>query len=189
MNSKKNTVQIPKHFSYLDSFVLPKETERSKRALTQHINESIRFKYFLKLKNRRELYDHLISKPGDFPVLRLIYLLVWKSPSGSRELFKVGQSQKCFQRIGKNYLVGSGANTGWLSPAMYAFLKERGGEFEIYHRGFDDKIVKLDNDIQVEYTPRLDTIEKHYQSVLNVKDGKKAVREFFKKLNFNYTLK
>jgi hypothetical protein len=189
MNKIRDNFEVPKHFTYLDSFVLPKKMEKSRRALDEHIDESIRFKYFLKLKNRRELHDHLVYKSEDFPVLRLVYLLIWKSPSGTKHTFKVGQSQKCFQRIGKNYLVGTGANTGWLSPAMYAFLKERGGEFEIFYRGFDDKVAKVDGDIEVEYTPRLDTIEKHYQKTLNIKDGKAAVQEFFKNLNFKYVIK
>jgi hypothetical protein len=180
---------IPKNFKYLDSFVLPRNLEKSNRALNQHITEDIRYKYFLKLKNRRDLIDRLTYKPEDFPVMRLIYILVWKSPSGTKQKFKVGQSQKCFQRIGSNYLAGSGANTGWLSPAMYAFLKEYGGEFEIYYRGFDDKVTKMDDDIEVQYTPRLDTIEKHYQEKLNIKDGKKAVQEFFSLNNFSYIIK
>ena len=72
---------------------------------------------------------------------------------------------------------------------MYAFLKEYGGEFEIYYRGFDDKQVKMDDDIEVEYTPRLDTIEKYYQDTLDIKDGKIAVQEFFNKNKFSYIIK
>ena len=180
---------IPKNFKYLDSFVLPKAMEKSTRALTEHITEDIRFKYFLKLKNRRESIDRVTYNPEDFPVMRLVYVLIWKAPNGSQQKFKVGQSQKCYQRIGSNYLAGSGANTGWLSPAMYAFLKEYGGEFEIYYRGFDDKVVKMDDDIEVQYTPRLDTIEKYYQDKLEIKDGKKAVQEFFTLQKFSYLIK
>lgn len=71
---------------------------------------------------------------------------------------------------------------------MYAFLKEFKGEFEIYYRGFDDKVTKMDDDIEVNYTPRLDTIEKFYQEKLNIKDGKKAVQEFFSLNNFSYII-
>lgn len=114
---------IPKNFKYLDSFVLPKNIEASTRALTEHITEDNRFKYYLKLKNRRESIDRVTYNPDDFPVMRLVYLLVWKTLDGAQHTFKVGQSQKCYQRIGSNYLAGSGANTGWLSPAMYSSLK------------------------------------------------------------------
>ena len=71
---------------------------------------------------------------------------------------------------------------------MYAFLKDRGGEFEIYYRGFDDVRIEMDDDLQVEFCPRLDKIEKHYQDELNVKDGKIAVQEFFNKNNFSYII-
>ena len=54
---------------------------------------------------------------------------------------------------------------------------------------FDDKVVKMDDDIEVDYTPRLDTIEKMYQDKLNIKDGKKAVQEFFTLNNFSYIIK
>ena len=180
---------IPKNFKYLDSFVLPKKLQLSSRALTEHITKENRYKYFLELKNRRETLSHISYKPEDFPVVRLIYILIWKSPKGLRKYFKVGCSQKCYQRIGSNYLAGSGANTGWLSPAMYAFLNEFKGEFEIYYRSFDDKEVRYDDDIQVEYTPRLDTIEKYYQDKLNIKDGKIAIQEFFINNNFSYIIK
>ena len=180
---------IPKNFNYLDSFVIPKQMQSSRRALTEYITRSIRFKYFLELKNRRENIDRVTYKVEDFPIERLVYILVWLTPEGVRHFFKVGQSQHCFQRIGSNYLVGSGANTGWLSPAMWAFLKEKGGEFEIYARGFDKTVQQQDDDIEVEYTPRLDKIEKHYQEKLNIKDGKKAVNEFFKQHNFSYIIK
>ena len=180
---------IPKNFEYLDSFVLPKVLQKSSRALSEHITKKNRYKYFLELKNRRESLSHISYKPEDFPVMRLIYILVWKDTLGNRQYFKVGCSQKCYQRIGSNYLAGSGANTGWLSPAMYAFLKAYGGEFEIYYRAFDDKEVKMDDDIEVEYTPRLDTIEKYYQDKLNIKDGKIAVQEFFNLNNFSYIIK
>ena len=180
---------IPKNFLYLDSFVLPREMQKSTRALNEHITERNRFKYFLELKNRRDTINNITYKDIDFPVTRLIYILVWKDLQGNKQFFKVGQSQKCYQRIGSNYLAGSGANTGWLSPAMYAFLKEFGGEFEIYYRAFDQKEVKMDDDIEVEYTPRLDTIEKYYQDRLNIKDGKIAVQEFFDSNNFSYIIK
>lgn len=180
---------IPKNFKYLDSFVLPKIMQKSSRALTEHITKKNRFKYFLELKNRRDTLSHISYKPEDFPVFRLIYLLIWKSKEDTQQLFKVGCSQKCYQRIGSNYLAGTGANTGWLSPAMYAFLKKYGGEFEIFYRNFDDKIVKMDDDIEVDYTPRLDTIEKYYQDKLNIKDGKLAVQEFFNYNNFSYIIK
>ena len=84
---------IPKNFKYLDSFVLPKVMEKSTRALNEHITEDIRFKYFLKLKNRRESIDRVTYNPEDFPVMRLVYLLIWKAPNGSQHKFKVGQSQ------------------------------------------------------------------------------------------------
>lgn len=180
---------VPKNFKYLDSFVLPKEMQISSRALTEHITKDIRYKYFLELKNRRETLSHISYKPEDFPVMRLIYIIIWKNTQGIKQFFKVGCSQKCYQRIGSNYLAGTGANTGWLSPAMYAFLKEFGGEFEIYYRPFDDKEVKMDDDIEVEYTPRLDTIEKLYQDKLNIKDGKIAVQEFFDYNKFSYIIK
>ena len=180
---------VPKNFIYLDSFVLPRKMQKSTRALNEHITKSNRFKYFLELKNRRDTISNITYKDTDFPVTRLIYILVWKDLEGNKQFFKVGQSQKCYQRIGSNYLAGSGANTGWLSPAMYAFLKEFGGEFEIYYRAFDQKEVKMDDDIEVEYTPRLDTIEKYYQDRLNIKDGKIAVQEFFDSNNFSYIIK
>jgi len=180
---------IPKNFKYLDSFVLPRKMESSSRALTEHITENNRYKYFLKLKVRRGLYTHLTMNPEDFPMQRLIYLIVYKAPSGTQQFFKVGCSQKCYQRIGRNYLQGTGANTGWLSPAMHSFLKEYNGEFEIYARPFDDKISLKDDDIEVDYTPRLDTIEKYYQDKLNIKDGKLAVQEFFNLNNFSYIIK
>jgi len=47
----------------------------------------------------------------------------------------------------------------------------------------------MDDDIEVDYTPRLDTIEKMYQDKLNIKDGKKAVQEFFTLNNFSYIIK
>jgi len=47
----------------------------------------------------------------------------------------------------------------------------------------------MDDDIEVDYTPRLDTIEKMYQDKLNIKDGKKAVQEFFNLNNFSYIIK
>jgi len=180
---------IPKNFKYLDSFVLPREVELSTRALTEHITEKNRYKYFLKLKVRRDTKDHVTMNPEDFPMQRLIYLIVYKAPSGTQQFFKVGCSQKCYQRIGRNYPQGSGANTGWLSPAMHEFLKEFNGEFEIYARAFDEKITQMDDDIEVDYTPRLDTIEKMYQDKLNIKDGKKAVQEFFNLNNFSYIIK
>ena len=176
-------VRIPKNFKYLDSFVIPYMLLDSNRATNEHITKNNRWKYFLELKERRDNLDHITYKPEDFPIMRLIYILVWLDRNGNRQFFKVGCSQKCYQRIGSNYLAGSGANTGWLSPAMYAFLEEYGGEFEIYYRGFDDKQVKMDDDIEVEYTPRLDTIEKYYQDTLDIKDGKIAVQEFFNKIN------
>ena len=180
---------IPKNFNYLDSFVLPKQMQSSKRALTEHITKDIRFKYFLELKNRREEIDRTAYILEDFPIERLVYIIVWLSPEGIRHYFKVGQSQHCWQRIGRNYPGGSGANTGWLSPAMWAFLKEKGGEFEIYARGFDRSVQQQDDDIEVEYTPRLDKIEKLYQEKLDIKDGKKAVNEFFIQHNFSYIIK
>lgn len=180
---------VPKNFKYLDSFVLPKKMQKSTRALNEHITKNNRFKYFLELKNLRETTDNVTFKESDFPITRLVYILVWLDPLGNRQFFKVGQSQKCYQRIGSNYLAGSGANTGWLSPAMYEFLKNYGGEFEIYYRGFDDKEVRMDDDIEVEYTPRLDLIEKHYQDKLFIKDGKLAVQEFFNLNNFSYIIK
>ena len=136
---------IPKNFEYLDSFVLPKHMQESTRALSEHITEENRYKYFLELKNRRETLSHISYKPEDFPVMRLIYILVWKDLKGNKQFFKVGCSQKCYQRIGSNYLAGTGANTGWLSPAMYSFLREYGGEFEIYYRAFDEARVEMDN--------------------------------------------
>ena len=180
---------IPKNFKYLDSFVLPRTMQKSTRALTEHITESNRYKYFLELKVRRDTLSHVSYKPEDFPVFRLIYIIVWKNNENIQQFFKVGCSQKCYQRIGSNYLAGTGANTGWLSPAMYSFLKEYGGEFQIFYRNFDDKIVKMDDDIEVDYTPRLDTIEKYYQDILNIKDGKLAVQEFFNHNNFSYIIK
>jgi|TARA_B110000967_G_scaffold201319_1_gene238444 hypothetical protein len=180
---------IPKNFEYLDSFVLPRELEQSKRALTEHITEVNRYKYFLKLKVRRDTKDHITMVPTDFPMQRAIYDLVYKAPDGKQQHFKIGCTQKLYQRIGRNYLQGSGANTGWLAPAMHEFLKEFGGEFEIYTRAFDDKITQMDDDIEVDYTPRLDTIEKMYQDKLNIKDGKKAVQEFFILNNFSYIIK
>ena len=181
-------IKIPKNFKYLDSFVLPKKMQGSRRRMNEHINLRNRFKYFLELKDRRESIDVVTYRPEDFPVKRLVYILLWKQINGIKQYFKVGQSQKCSQRIGSNYLAGSGANTGWLSPAMYAFLKDRGGEFEIYYRGFDDVRIEMDDDLQVEFCPRLDKIEKHYQDELNVKDGKIAVQEFFNKNNFSYII-
>tara|TARA_R110002110_G_scaffold157017_1_gene352666 strand:- start:1002 stop:1586 length:585 start_codon:yes stop_codon:yes gene_type:complete len=187
-NEHKNTA-IPAHFTYLDSFVLPRELKRSRRMLDEHITEETRFKYFLELKNRRDSIKRVCYIKEDFPIERLIYILVWKSPSGERRIFKVGQSQHCWQRIGRNYLSGTGANTGWLSPALHEFLKQKRGEFEIYARGFDDVIAELDKDITVDYTPRLDKIEKHYQVSLDIKDGKDAVAEFFQETGFRYTIK
>ena len=180
---------IPKNFTYLDSFVVPRKLQQSGRALTEYISEDIRFKYFLELKERRDSISRATYKVEDFPFQRLIYILVWLAPNGIEYLFKVGQSQHCHQRIGSNYLVGSGANTGWLSPAMWSFLKEKGGEFKIYARGFDKSIVQQLDDIEVEYTPRLDKIEKLYQEKLGIKDGKKAVNEFFAQHNFSYIIK
>ena len=180
--------KLPKNYKYLDSFVLPKIMQGSRRRLNEHITLKNRYKYFLELKNRRETIDVATYRPKDFPVRRLVYILIWKQPDGKKQYFKVGQSQKCHQRIGSNYLAGSGANTGWLSPAMYAFLKERGGEFEIYYRGFDDVRIEMDDDLQVEFCPRLDKIEKHYQDILEIKDGKIAVQEFFNKNNFSYII-
>jgi len=180
---------IPKNFVYLDSFVLPKVLQKSNRALSEHITKNNRYKYFLELKDRRETLSHISYKPEDFPIMRLIYIIVWKDTLGNRQYFKVGCSQKCYQRIGSNYLAGTGANTGWLSPAMHSYLKEFGGEFEIYYRAFDDARVEMDDDIEVEYTPRLDTIEKLYQDKLNIKDGKIAVQEFFNLNNFSYIIK
>ena len=72
---------------------------------------------------------------------------------------------------------------------MHEFLKKFNGEFEIYARAFDEKITQMDDDIEVDYTPRLDTIEKMYQDKLNIKDGKKAVQEFFILNNFSYIIK
>jgi len=183
---------IPKNFKYLDSFVLPREVEQSTRALTEHITEANRFKYFLELKNRRDSLSHISYKPEDFPMQRAIYNIVYKAPEsygGRQQHFKIGCTQKLYQRIGRNYLQGSGANTGWLAPAMYEFLKGWGGEFEIYARAFDDKIIKMDDDIEVDFTPRLDTIEKYYQDKLNIKDGKLAVQEFFNINKFSYIIK
>jgi len=182
-------VTVPPHFTYLDSFVVPITLQQSKRALDEHITEENRFKYYLELKLRREVVKRVSYIKEDFPVESLIYILVWKSPTGSTSFFKVGQSQHCWQRIGRNYLSGSGANTGWLSPAMYEFLKQKGGEFKIYARGFDNMLKKVDKDIEVDYVPRLDRIEKHYQDKLNIKDGKEAVAEFFKQASFEYVLK
>lgn len=182
-------IKIPKNFKYLDSFVLPQTMQGSRRRMNEHITLRNRYKYFLELKQRRESIDAVTYRPEDFPVNRLVYILLWKQINGIKQYFKVGQSQKCYQRIGSNYLAGSGANTGWLSPAMYAFLKDRGGEFEIYYRGFDDVRVEMDDDLQVEFCPRLDKIEKHYQDELNIKDGKLAVQEFFNKNNFSYIIK
>ena len=180
---------IPKNFTYLDSFVLPRELQPSKRALTEHITQDIRSKYFLELKIRRDSIQTATYKVEDFPIERLVYILVWLAPNGIRYFFKVGQSQHCSQRIGSNYLVGSGANTGWLSPAMWSFLLEKGGEFEIYARGFDRSVQQQDDDIEVEYTPRLDKIEKLYQEKLDIKDGKKAINDFFSQHNFSYIIK
>ena len=180
---------IPKNFKYLDSFVLPKEMQASSRIVNEHITKDLRFKYFLELKTKREELDYISYKQEDFPVVRLVYILVWLDPLGSRQYFKVGQSQKCYQRIGSNYLAGSGANTGWLSPAMYCFLKAYGGEFEIYYRPFDEVYFEKDDDIEVEFCPRLDKIEKYYQDKLNIKDGKIAVQEFFNLNNFSYIIK
>ena len=90
---------IPKNFKYLDSFVLPKIMQPSSRALSEHITETTRYKYFLELKNRRETLSHISYKPNDFPVMRLIYILVWKDKEGNKQHFKVGCSQKCYQRI------------------------------------------------------------------------------------------
>ena len=45
---------IPKNFKYLDSFVLPKVLQSGTRALSEHITEKNRYKYFLELNNRRE---------------------------------------------------------------------------------------------------------------------------------------
>jgi len=179
---------IPKHFEYLDSFVLPRKLQKSRRRVSEHISLKNRYKYFLELKNRRDSIDTITYKPKDFPVMRLVYILVWKDVLGNQQLFKVGCSQKCYQRIGSNYLAGTGANTGWLSPAMYAFLTKFGGEFEIYYRPFDDTRTEIDKDIEVEYCPRLDKIEKYYQSTLKVKDGKAAVQEFFNMNNFSYII-
>ena len=180
---------IPKNFEYLDSFVVPRELQPSKRALNEFITESNRFKYFLELKHRRDTIDRITYKPEDFPIRRLIYIIRWISPKGEFKLLKVGMSQHCHQRIGSNYLSGTGANTAWLAPAMYAFLKEKGGEFEIYARGFDQTREEADDDIFVQFVPRLDLIEKHYQETLDVQDGKKAVNKFFKETNFSYIIK
>ena len=180
---------IPKNFKYLDSFVLPKKMQASSRLINEHITKDLRFKYFLELKNKREEVDHISYKEEDFPVVRLVYILIWLDTLGNRQYLKVGQSQKCYQRIGSNYLAGSGANTGWLSPAMYSFLKAYGGEFEIYYRPFDEVYYEKDNDIEVEFCPRLDKIEKYYQEKLNIKDGKIAVQEFFNLNNFSYIIK
>lgn len=179
---------IPKNFKYLDSFVLPRVMQKSRRRITEHINSRNKYKYFLELKNRRDTIDSVTYKPDDFPVKRLIYILVWKKDGEESQFFKVGCSQKCHQRIGSNYLAGTGANTGWLSPAMFAFLKEFDGEFEIYYRAFDDTRREQDKDIMVEYCPRLDIIEKHYQHKLKIKDGKAAVQDFFNKNNFSYNI-
>tara|TARA_R110002126_G_scaffold64063_2_gene164279 strand:- start:501 stop:1064 length:564 start_codon:yes stop_codon:yes gene_type:complete len=185
----KQMVTIPDNFFYLDSFTTPREVEVSKRSLDEHITEENRFKYFLELKDRRDSLNHRTYTLPDFPVERLIYLLVWRAEDGSSQYFKVGQSQHCWQRIGRNYLAGSGSNTGWLAPAMYEFLKVKGGEFEIYARGFDTLIQHEDRDLVLEYVPRLDKIEKHYQNTLQIKDGKLAVAEFFKQNNFEYIIK
>jgi hypothetical protein len=186
---KKQTITLPENFFYLDSFVIPRKMKESTRLLTDHITEENRFKYFLELKNRRDSIKRKLYKLLDFPVERLIYLLIWKAEDGSSQYFKVGQSQHCWQRIGRNYLKSDGQNTGWLSLAMYEFLKVRGGEFEIYARGFDTLIQHEDRDLVLEYVPRLDKIEKHYQNTLQIKDGKLAVEEFFKQNNFEYIIK
>ena len=180
---------IPKNFNYLDSFVIPRVLQPSKRSLTEHITQSNRFKYFLELKNMRDTVDHITFKPEDFPHMRVVYILVWISPEGEVKILKVGCSQKCYQRIGRNYLQGSGANTGWLSPALYAFLKEKKGEIEIYVRPFDQAREETDDDIPVQFVPRLDTIEKHYQKELGIQDGKEAVNKFFEETNFSYVIK
>ena len=119
---------IPKNFEYIDSFVLPRELQPSSRLLSEHITKDNRWKYFLELKNRRDSIDRITYKLEDFPFERLVYILIWVTPEGKKHFLKVGQSQHCWQRIGNNYLVGSGANTGWLSPALHKFLKEKGGE-------------------------------------------------------------
>ena len=186
---KKQTIVLPKNFFYLDSFVAPREMEQSKRSLDEHITGENRFKYFLELKDRRDSLKRKTYTLPDFPVERLIYLLVWRAEDGSSQYFKVGQSQHCWQRIGRNYPRGDGANTGWLAPAMYEFLKVKGGEFEIYARGFDTLIQHEDRDLVLEYVPRLDKIETHYQDSLQIKDGKLAVAEFFRQNNFEYTIK
>ena len=162
---------IPKNFEYIDSFVLPKELQPSTRKLSEHITKSNRWKYFL-----------------DFPFERLGYILVWNK-SGKKYFIKVGQSQHCWQRIGSNYISGTGANTGWLSPALFEFLKAKGGEIEIYGRGFDNQIAEKDDDIEVFYAPRLDKIEKYYQDKLNIEDGKEAINKFFSLHNFSYIIK
>jgi hypothetical protein len=185
----QQAIILPENFFYLDSFVIPREIEQGRRSLNEHITGENRFKYFLELKNRRDSIKRKTYNLPDFPVERLIYLLIWKAEDGNSQYFKVGQSQHCWQRIGRNYLAGNGANTGWLSPAMYEFLKVKGGEFEIYARGFDHLLQYEDKDIVLEYVPRLDKIEKHYQDSLQIKDGKLAVAEFFRQNNFNYTIK
>ena len=180
---------IPKNFKYLDSFVVPDIMEPGRRALNEYITEENRYKYFLQLKNTSKRIDRKIYKAEDFPVNRIVYILVWLSPEDQRHYLKVGMTQHCFQRIGKNYLAGTGANTQWLSPAMYEFLKEKGGEFEIYARSFDVALNKVDDDIAVQYVARLDLIEKHYQDLLDIQDGKKAVNKFFADHNFSYIIK
>lgn len=179
--------EIPKNFTYLDSFVLPREMKPSKRRLNEYITEANRWKYFLELKDRRDTIDLATYKEEDFPAMRIIYILYWVK-DGKYYILKIGQTQKCHQRIGSNYLKGDGANTGWLSPALYEFLNEKGGEIEIYYRAFDGVKAEQEDDIIVNYTPRLDEIEKHYQNLLGVKDGKKAIQEFFNTHNFSYII-
>ena len=179
---------IPKNFEYIDSFVLPKELQPSTRKLSEHITKSNRWKYFLELKIRRESIDRITYKLEDFPFERLVYILVWNK-SGKKYFIKGGQSQHCWQRIGSNYISGTGANTGWLSPALFEFLKAKGGEIEIYGRGFDNQVAEKDDDIEVFYAPRLDKIEKYYQDKLNIEDGKEAINKFFSLHNFSYIIK
>ena len=66
--------KLPKNYKYLDSFVLPKIMQGSKRRMNEHITHENRYKYFLELKNRRETIDVATYRPKDFPVKRLVYI-------------------------------------------------------------------------------------------------------------------
>jgi len=64
---------------------------------------------------------------------------------------------------------------------MYEFLKQKGGEFKIYARGFDNMFKKVDKDIEVDYVPRLDRIEKTIRINSTLKTEKKQLQNSLNK--------